>query len=289
MTTTIFRKNKKMAQMASDSRVSWIDTRTNIPNRWFDSVDYLKTITIDNVMYGFAGANVMFKMFLELYSSRETSIQLLDTLVLFAKQNVVQFFIIRYETDELRLFGYSPPNPNTTKPDEIYRISKDPLINKDYFAIGSGKHSKQYKKNKLNSSAQIPIRHIINANLSGLKKAGVLELVSKVTSNMLTPEESKEAYIACHRKGGDLFTGGKINMSKNATRTIIAKQVQIMDDMDQRAKASGAMCASPVNATLEIDQLNMIGQYSVSPFEVTVTNRESELLAKMKSTFIAST
>ena len=31
--------------MASDSRVSWIDTGSNIPNKWFDSDDYLKTIT----------------------------------------------------------------------------------------------------------------------------------------------------------------------------------------------------------------------------------------------------
>ncbi len=289
MTTTIFRKNKKMAQMASDSRVSWIDNTSNIPNRWFDSNDYLKTITIDDAMYGFAGANVMFKMFLQNYSTKDESISLLDTLVIVAKEKKVQFFIIRYDSDELRLFGYSPQNPNTSEPNEIFRISKDPLIDKDFFAIGSGKYSKQYKKNRRNSSAQIPIRHIINANLSGLKKEGVLELASKVESSMLTPEEANKVFWACQNKGGDIFTGGKINMSKNASRTALAKQVQIMDDMDKKAKANGAICASPVDASLEIKQLHQIGQYSVSPHEVTVTNKQTELLARMKSTFIAST
>ncbi|SIO21714.1 MULTISPECIES: hypothetical protein [Pseudoalteromonas] len=289
MTTTIFRKNKKMAQMASDSRVSWIDTGSNIPNKWFDSDDYLKTITIDDVMYGFAGTNVMFKMFLQYYESRDTSIQLLDTLVLFAKENRVQFFIIRYEIDELRLFCYSPQNPDSSVPCEIFRISKDPIIDKDYYAIGSGKYSKQYKKNRRNSSAQIPIRSIINANLSGLKKGDMVELTNKVLSNKLTPEESNKVFWACKNKGGDLFTGGKINMSKNATRTVLAKQVQIMDEMDKSAKAQGAVCASPVDACLEIQQLNQLGQYSVSPYKVTVTDKETDLLARMKSTFIAST
>lgn len=289
MTTTIFRKIKNGAQMASDSRVSWIDKSNNLPTRWFDSKDYLKTITLDGVLYGFAGANVMFKMFMENYKNKDDSINLLDTLVLFAKQNIVQFFIIRYGDDELKLFAYSPPNPNENDTQEIFRISKDPTIDKEFYAIGSGKHSKQYKKNRLNSSAQFPIRKIIAANLSGFKKAGVLELINKVTKSKLTPKESEQAYFACQNKGGDLFTGGEVNMSKNTNKQQLAEQVKIMDDMDKQAKANGAICASPVNAALEVAQLQSLGQYAVSPHQVEQSSDRTSLLNKLNSTFNAST
>jgi hypothetical protein len=289
LTTIIFRKTKKGAQMASDSRVSWIDKSSNLPNRWFDSKDYLKTITLDGVMYGFAGANVMFKMFMEYYTTKSTSVNLLDTLVLLAKQNVVQFFIIRYEDDELKLFAYSPPNPDENYTQEIYRVSKDPNINKDFYAIGSGKHSKEYKKNRLNSSAQFPIRKIIDANLSGLKKAGVLKLVNKVIKSKLTSTESEQAYFACQNKGGDLFTGGEVNMSKGANKQQLAKQVKIMDEMDKLAKANGAICASPVNAALEVKQLNSLGQYAVSPHQIKGSSERTDLLNKLNHTFKEST
>jgi len=289
LTTTIFRKNKSGAYMASDSRVSWIDKSTNLPNKWFDSKDYLKTITLDGVLYGFAGTNVMFKMFMEYYTDKANSESLLDTLVEFAKQNIIQFFIIRYGDGELKLFAYSPPNPNKNNEQEIYRISKDPLINKNLYAIGSGKYSKEYKKNRLNSNAQLPIRKIIAANLAGFKKEGMLELLNKVTNNILTLDESREAYIACQKKGGDLFTGGEVNMSTNANKQQLAKQIKIMDDMDKLAKANGAVCASPVNAALEVEQLNRLGQYAISPHQVEQTTERSMLLNKMTHTFNAST
>jgi hypothetical protein len=291
LTTTIFRKNKSGAYMASDSRVSWIDKSTNLPNKWFDSKDYLKTITLDGVLYGFAGTNVIFKMYMKLYTDKAKSESLLDTLVEFAKQNIIQFFIIRYVDNELKLFAYSPPNPYENNRQEIYRISKDPLINKNSYAIGSGKYSKEYKKNRFNSSVQLPIRKIISANLAGFKKEGMLELLHKVTvtNNILTHDESREAYLACQRKGGDLFTGGEVNMSRNANKQQLAEQIQIMDDMDKLAKANGAICASPVNAALEVDQLIRLGQYAVSPYKVEKTTEHSALLNKMNHIFNAST
>lgn len=287
MTTTVFRKNKKVAQIASDSRVSWVDKDTNLPIRWFDSEDFLKTVQIDNVMYGFAGTNIMYKMFLDLYTSLEDSISLLDTLVEFAKLNGVQFFIIRYDS-QLRLFAYSPAVPEQGEP-EIYRFSKDPIINKDIYAIGSGKYSKEYRKHRFNSNAQAPIRKIISANNTGFKKARVEDLIKKVVKDNLTPDESREAYLACRVKGGDLFTGGRVNMSKNADKDFLKKQVQIMDKMDLRAKANNAVCASPVKASLEVEQLNRIGQYSVSPKRVNISDNQRELLSKMQLIFNAST
>ena len=275
--------------MASDSRVSWIDKSNNLPIKWFDSKDYLKTISLDGVLYGFAGANVMFKMFMQHYTNKANSEELLDTLVEFAKLNQVQFFIIRYGDDELKLFAYSPPNPNENNNQEIYRISKDPLISKKLYAIGSGKHSKEYRRNKLNSNVQLPIRKIISANLAGFKKQGMLELLNKVANSKLTPDESLEAYNACQKKGGDLFTGGEVNMSKDANKQQLAKQIKIMDEMDTIAKANGAVCASPVNATLEVEQLNRIGQYAISPHRVEKSTERAVLLKKMTQIFNAST
>ncbi len=168
MTTTIFRNANGKVTMASDSRVTYVDTTTNLPIQWFDSTDFLKTLTIDDVMYGFAGTNVMFKMFLQNYNTRHDSEFILDTLVSFAKSNRVQFFIIRYDNTDLKLFAYSPPDGNDIP--EILLTSRDPAIDKTVYAIGSGKHSKEYRKNKCAASAQVPIRRIISANMLGLKK-----------------------------------------------------------------------------------------------------------------------
>jgi len=288
LTTTIFRKNNGVALMASDSRVSWVNKITNLPVRWFDSKDYLKTITLDGVLYGFAGTNVMFKMFMQGYKTKEESVHWLDTLVESAKQNNCEFYMIRYGDSELQLFAYSPPKTNQNNTEEIYLISKDPIINKSFFAIGSGKHSKEFKKYRLNSSAQLPIKKIIEANMAGFKKEGVLELLHKVTKSMLTTEESDKAFFACHGSGGDIFTGGVVNMSKSANTQQLENQIKIMDDMDSHAKANGAVCASPVNASLEIAQLNKMGHYAVSPHTIDQSAERTALLNQMRDTFNAS-
>ena len=275
--------------MASDSRVSLIDNSSSLPNRWFDSADYLKTIMLDGVLYGFAGTNTMFKIFMQYYTTKSKSVELLDTLVVLAKDRVAQFFIIRYENNDLRLFAYSPPGPNANDTHEIYLISKDPVINKNYYAIGSGKQAKEYKKNRFNSSAQVPIKKIIGANLAGFKKAGMLELLDKVIKEKLTPSESDKAYFACKAKGGDLFTGGEVKMSKNVNQQQLAEQIKIMDDMDKLAKDSGAICASPIDAALEVKQLKSLGHYAVSPHTVEQSSERTVLLTQMKHTFIAST
>ncbi|MFL1907216.1 hypothetical protein [Plesiomonas shigelloides] len=288
MTTTIFRKNNDDACIASDSRVTWVDKLSNLPTKWFDSTDFLKTLSIDDVMYGFAGTNVMFKLFLQNYTTRDESEFVLDTLVQLAKQNQVQFFIIRYDGTELKLFAYSPPHPEDPKSPEICRFSQDPAIDKGIYAIGSGKFSKEFKKHRANKNAQVPIRKIITANQLGLKKARMLDLDQKVASGTLSLEESKQAYLACKSKGGDLFTGGEVKMTKNATRQQIAEQVAILNRMDQQAKASGAVCASPVNASLEVKQLNSLGQYAVSPNTIDASEKRSILFNKMQETLRVS-
>ncbi|MGR5416072.1 hypothetical protein ACPV4W_05035 [Vibrio diabolicus] len=284
MTTTVFKKNKKEACIASDSRVSWVNDQ-GLPVKWFDPKDYRKTIMIDDVMYGFAGTNVMYKLFLENYTSKEDSNFLLDSLVQLGKERQVQFFIMKYCDGELKLFAYSPPNHQNP---EIYRISSDPAIGKDTYAIGSGKFSKEYRKNRTSKNAQLPIRRIITANGVGLKKHGMLDLEVKVAANLLSLDESRQAYFACQKRGGDLFTGGEIKMSKSATRQEIADQIKLLDQMDAESKANGAVCASPINATLEVKELHSIGQYAVSPNKVKRSEDRERLLRSMRQRFDSS-
>lgn len=276
------------AQMASDSRVSWVDKENHLITRWFDSKDYLKTISLDGVLYGFAGVNSFFKTFLENYNTKGDSVALLDSLVVIAKNMSAEFYILRYDTD-LQLFAHSPKAIGENGSEEIFRFSKDPVINKDLYAIGSGARSQKYKANRLNSSAAFPIRKIIDANAKGLKKANVLHLLSKVATDKLTPEESRSAYQACSSTGGDLGTGGEVNMATNAiNKKQLAQQVAIMNKMDSQAKANNAVCASPINAASEIKKLNAMGQYAVSPHSVEMTPERKALIANMSASLNAS-
>jgi hypothetical protein len=285
LTTTIFRKDGNTACIACDSRVTWIENDSGFPLRWFDSTDFRKAIIIDDVMYGFAGSNAMFKIFLEHYSNRDDSEFVLDTVVKLAKGYRVQFFIIRYDGVELKLFGYSPKSEIYP---EIFRSSADPSIPKSCYAIGSGKESKEYKKHKISKNAQLPIMKIISANSKGLKKAGMLDLNERVAKGNLDLELSKQAYFACQNKGGDLFTGGDVNMSQSATREQITEQVAIMNRMDQEAKANGAVCASPINATLEVQQLKSMGLKAVSDNRIDSSEKRMRLYRKMEESLIAS-
>ena len=90
------------------------------------------------------------------------------------------------------------------------------------------------------------------------------------------------------KKGGDLFTGGEINMSKNMTLQQINEQVEIMDSMDKQAKAIGDVCSSPINACLEVKQLNSIGQYAVSHHSIEKSAKRSALFDDMQQILHAS-
>ena len=286
MTTTIFRNNKGDASIYADSRVTWV--KRGIPKKWLDPVGYKKTIMIDDVLYGFAGANVMYKIFLQGYTTLDESEFLLDTCVDFAKKHSIQFFIIRYDGKKLKLFAYSPTgNENVVQP-EIYRISSDPCIEKDFYAIGSGKHSREFKKNRHNKKSSFIISKIIAANQAGMKKSGVLGLEQKVKEGILSLEESSLALYSCRDKGGDLFTGGEINMSQNATKQQIHEQIVILELMDQESKAANAVCASPVDAASEVRELSSIGQYAVSPHSIEQSHKRQELFNKMRDTLARS-
>lgn len=287
MTTTAFRKNKNEACMASDSRTSWIEPKKGYMLKWFDSPDYRKTITIDDVMYGFAGANVIYKLFLMNYTDRDSSLNVLDLLVELAKRERVQFSILRFDGEALKLIAYSPEDDFGNP--EIYKISGDEPLNTNIYAIGSGKDSKMYKKHRSNEQAQAPVYKIIAANNNGLKKATCKRVMSKISKgHVLTEDESWDLFGACKNKGGDLFTGGKVNMSKNASKADIDRQVMIMDQMDKQAKAAGAVCASPINAALEKKNLESLGHSAVSDRKVKIDSSNIELFNLMKEQLKAS-
>ena len=268
--------------MASDSRVSWVDKKSNLPIKWFDSINYLKTISINNVLYGFAGTNAVFKAFLTHYTTKDNSIFLLDSLVIKAKEERIQFAIIRYDGISLRFFCYSPASIDIP---EIFRISSDPSINRNHFSIGSGSKSKMYKRYKIKECSKLPIRKIIKANIEGLKKSGMLNVDNIFAVRRLTDEESQSAYYACAKRGGDIFTGGEIRDCKESDDMQRAEQIDIMNKMDAQAKAAGAVCASPFNASLEVNELNRIGQYAVSPHKVEMNGQRKVLLDLIGKTF----
>lgn len=284
MTTTAFRKVDSEAKMASDSRSTMVCLNTNLPLSWLDSDEYLKTIRVDDSLYGFAGTNLVFKMFLMKYESKESSIQLLDSLVEYSKVKSMQFFIMRYDCmeNELRLFAYSPKNQRDP---EIYKISSDNILEADYYAIGSGKFSKYYKKFKLNACPTVPIEKIIQANNEALERGGLSHISKSAAVGPIDEVISKQAYQLCKQRGGDIFTGGKINMSINASADKIAEQVAIMDQMDKNAKALGAVCASPIDAQVEVKQLEKFGQSAISSGTVDMTPERETLFKDLDAIF----
>jgi hypothetical protein len=278
LTTTVFKKTKLEAAMASDSRITWVDNEKNLPIRWYDCPNFRKTIIIDGVMYGFAGTNAMFRLFLQNYTTLQKSIDLLDTLILMAKQQRIVIFFIRYDGTDLRLFAYSPLSEGSP---EIYKISTDAPLNLKSYAIGSGKYSKQYKKYAIGNHPQLPIRKIIQANKIGMRKNDILELDKRAKQGNIPLSESRRAYQACSSKGGDLFTGGEVKMIKAATQEIINQQVDLLIKMDKEAIAHGAVCTSPINALKEVENLRQAGQCAISPTELEMTPEREALLKSL--------
>lgn len=292
MTTTVFRKDGDNASIACDSRTSWVDQYGYIV-KWIDNPKYKKAIMLDGVMYGFAGANCIFQLFLDLYSKstnpKEESEAILDTLVEYSKNNKYQFMIIRYDEIGLKMFAYSPPNTLENAP-ELYKISKDSIIDTDTYAIGSGKESRMYLKHQGEKVPTVPIHKIISTNKLALTKKQFKLLVKRVSAgqHLLSAYESKQLHNACYLKGGDLFTGGVVNMCKSATMKEVLTQINIMERMDCQAKASGAVCASPINALHEKQNLEALGHKAISDHKVEIDDKKLQMMRYIESKLEAS-
>jgi len=264
--------------MGSDSRVSWIDNY-GLLAKVADSPDYYKVANINNVLFGFAGTNSMYKVFLQNYEHAvEDSTKLLDTLVAYASLNRIQFSMLRFD-GELREFAFSPPD--TQGANKIFLDSKSKVLETKMYAIGSGKYSKAYKSKRLNPMVCFPIKRIIGANQVALSKNKFKTVRAKLNGSPLTQDEASTIIQACKKAGGDVFTGGEVRVmesSKNfTTAERAAEQVEILSELDSQAKSQGLTCASPINAEKEISQLRSLGVEPVRPGGVDPDIQKSEL------------
>ena len=284
MTTTTFRIDKNnIARMGSDSRVSWV-TNKGLVVRVFDSPSYFKVANINGVLYGFAGTNFIFRKFLESYTDVVLdSNKVLDTLVALAHHNRIQFCLLRYD-GELREFANSPAALGEK---EIFLDSKSPPLQTKYHAIGSGRGSKMYNKNKTNNHVCLPIRKIIGANVKTLNKKQYAAIKSKIGVSDFTEDEAIAIFHACDRAGGDIFTGGEIRIMEKqrtvTTQEAAAKQVQILKRIDGEAKSRGVVCASPINAAKEIAQLQNLGVAPVRKGGIDPSIKKSAMYKSMEA------
>lgn len=279
MTTTAFRMDSQgVARIGSDSRVSWV-TGDGMVAKVSDSPDYFKIANINDVLYGFAGTNYIYKIFLQHYdAASNASDMLLDSLVALAKQNKIQFSFLRFD-GELREFAYSPPDADGQN--EIFLDSKSKPLSTKMYAIGSGKVSKMYRQGKMNPMVCYPIKRIIGANNTALSKKKYEEVRAKLNGTPLSEDEAILVYRACHKAGGDIFTGGEVRVMERSTKVTTIddakKQVQILDQLDAQAKSQGLTCASPINAEKEISQLVSLGVNPVRAGEIDADLQESEI------------
>ena len=285
MTTTIFRKrHKKPAVMASDTRVSYLNSNGKIA-KWDDVDEFLKCVDIGGVLYGFAGTNIIFAEFLKEYDLIiNRSDFWLDSLVEFAKHIGVQFYIMRYD-GSLQLFAYSRADPGSDQP-EIKRTSRDQAVNSKTFAIGSGRFSKMYKENKGKGGAQLPIRRIVGANLKAIARCNLKDVVKKAKNATLNDKESEKIAFACYEEGGDLPTGGKINMTTKQSdiqmeRELVGEQVKLLEGLEDAASSNDLRCASPFDAAEEAARLNSMGQVVCSDYTPEQTDEFIALQQKL--------
>jgi hypothetical protein len=67
-------------------------------------------------------------------------------------------------------------------------------------------------------------------------------------------------------------------MCKSATMKEVLTQINIMELMDQQAKASGAVCASPINALREKQNLEALGHKAISDHKVEIDDKKLQMM-----------
>lgn len=261
LTTTTFRLGHIGPVMAADSRVTFQDSEGKAV-KCIDYDNYLKIITVNGVLYGFAGANSMYSLFLEYELGRKVGmndVQFLDELASVGKQNMQEFIIMRYE-NELRSFGYLG--------DDIYDSSSEPL-RVTYHAIGSGSKTKVYKKHKSDMSPRIPISKIIDTNSKATKKATI------GTSIM-------DLVHACYQSGGDYGTGGKINMTTmQSEMDVVSEQVSLLATISGQAASFNAVAVCSLDASTERRKLESKGVHPSTKQQDVPSEAQVNLRAKL--------
>lgn len=246
--------------MAADSRVSYVDKDTGELQSWKDYDDYLKAIEYDGKLYGFAGSNKFFLLFLlNIQVGKYTDVQILHALAGMAKKESDSFLIMRYDT-ELHCFGYLSDS------DSLYDIHSAAL-NTDKYAIGTGAYTPTYKKHQNNISAMFPIRQIIAVNEKALTKA-----------KKRAKGQAIDHPFVCFKAGGDHGTGGEIKMTTLQTETnVVQAQIDVLKRISSEANASRAVAVCSFDSQVEREKLENLG-VKPSKNEQVLSKEEEELI-----------
>ncbi len=246
--------------MAADSRVSYIDPKTGKLQSWKDYDDYLKAIEYNGKLYGFAGSNRFFLLFLlNMQANKFTDVQILHALARMAKKESDDFLIMRYDT-ELHCFGYLSDS------DSLYDINSAPLKT-DKYAIGTGAYTPTYKRHQKNISAMFPIKQIIAVNGKALLKA-------EKKANGRPIDHS----LVCLKAGGDHGTGGEIKMTTLQTeKNVVQAQIDVLKRISSEANASRAVAVCSFDTQVEKEKLEKLG-VKPSDVEQALSQEEEELM-----------
>lgn len=246
--------------MAADSRVSYVDPKTGHLMSWKDYDEFLKAIEYDGKLYGFAGSNKFFLLFLlNMQAGKYNDVQILHALAGMAKQQSDSFLIMRYDT-ELHCFGYLSDS------NSLYDINSAAL-NTDKYAIGTGAYTPTYKKHQKNISAMFPIRQIIAVNEKALAKA-----------EKRAKGQSIDHSLVCFQAGGDHGTGGEIKMTTLQTETnVVQAQINVLKRISSEANASRAVAVCSFNAQVEKEKLEKLG-VKPNKTEQILSDEEEELM-----------
>ncbi|MFA0613906.1 hypothetical protein AB4582_06730 [Vibrio splendidus] len=260
MTTTTFRINGDRVMMAADSRVSYIDAKSGQLQSWKDYDDYLKAIECDGKLYGFAGSNRFFLLFLlNLQQKKYTDVQILHALAGMAKKEKDSFLIMRYDT-ELHCFGYLSDS------DSLYDINSAALET-DKYAIGTGAYTPTYKRHQTNISAMFPIKQIIVVNEKAVAKA----------EKKAKGQPIDHPFI-CLKAGGDHGTGGEIKMTTLQTESnVVQAQINVLKRISSEANASRAVAVCSFDSQVEREKLENLG-VKPNKTEQVLSKEEEELM-----------
>ncbi|MDH6017995.1 hypothetical protein [Vibrio splendidus] len=228
MTTTNFKSKFGTANIAGDSRVSFIDPKTKKIVGWQDCDNFYKAFTLDGVTYGFAGTNGCLSWFYRNYTSKDT----LNDLVTLAKSQKVTFYILAYENKELRLYHHD--NGKFTD-DSVGNVIKS----KSY-GIGSGASSSVFLKNQaVSATANRPIDAIIKLNEQATKGKA----------------ESEHEQL-CLLAGSDNGTGGKVKM---ATTITIQDQLHVLASIKNKSDSMNAVAFCNIDSEQEQEKMQSAG------------------------------
>ncbi|WP_447757285.1 hypothetical protein [Aeromonas veronii] len=253
--------------MASDHRVSFIsNTQPGKITHWQDFPRYRKSFCYQDVLYGFAGANNVLRLFLQYMKKQPEQerigfdVRLLDDLAALAGANKVDFMMMRYQ-GTLQVFGYLTQGAGT-----LYNSSSGQLLTVEQHGIGSGARSTAYAQKKGSPCPTEPIKAIIKSNEDALKK---LERETRKKKLEIKSISIDDKMLVCTAAGGDPLTGGGCVMTKRISQNnVFDEQIAVLDSIDGIAASynSFAFCSlDPAKEKENLDRLGFKPGHSVKP------------------------